>query len=374
MRIALLHESWMSSGAARCALDLHAALRRCHDVLFLPPDGVKGTPSSTLDALARFKPEVVNCHAFYNELPYGILSGISRLYPTCFTVHDPRPIGTLESVCWECAHNAWCVNCPLAGSSIPKPWNWYARRRLASRIAHWRCSPDLVMISPSQWLAGRLAEQELRRFRIETIPNGIDMGKFRPAPACRDRFGLPAGVPVLLHLAVPAEPWTVNDRKGLPYLADAFVNAVLPRFPSAVLAVAGERVVPNHPNVKPLGHVAQQDLPDLLRACDIFVSATLADNLPYTIIEAMACGKPVVAFAVGGVPEQIVDGQTGRLTPPKDAAALGEALLDLLSSEGKLAAFGRAARLRAEQLYSIDGFVARYETLYAEMAARRAAP
>src|SRR5262249_15436514 len=141
--------------------------------------------------------------------------------------------------------------------------------RIVKRIAHARCARDLTIVAPSKWMAHRLAEQELRRFSIRTIPNGIDLEKFSPGPASRERFGLPPDVPVILHIAAGEKHWIVNDRKGLPYLAEAFIETVVPRFPSAILAVAGERLVPNHPNVRPIGKVAQDDLPDLFRSSDI---------------------------------------------------------------------------------------------------------
>jgi glycosyltransferase involved in cell wall biosynthesis len=370
MRIAIVHETWESSGAARCARDLEKLLRQRHEVMFFPrmSGGIKETPASLFQGLANFSPDVVNCHSFYTDLPYSILAELSKRYPVCYTVHDPRPIGTFDTPCWDCTQNDWCMRCPMVSSRFPKPWNWFARRRIASRLCHWRCAPDLVMIAPSQWLADRLALQELRRFRIETIPNGVDLDRFSPAAPVRERFGLPSDGPVLLHLAVPDEPWTVNDRKGLPYLTEAFVEHVLPRIPSATLAVAGERVAPNHPSVRPLGRVRQENLPDLLRSVDVFVAATLADNLPYTVMEAMACGTPVVAFAVGGVPEQIVNGETGVLTPPRNARALGEAIATLLATPERMAEFGRNARRRAEQLYPMNAFVGRYEALFAQMA------
>jgi glycosyltransferase involved in cell wall biosynthesis len=373
MRIAIVHEAWQFSGAARCALDLDRELRARHDVEYFPrtPAGIAESPEAIFLGLAEFAPDVVNCHSFWGNLPYSSLARLSRLYPVCFTVHDPRPIGTFETPCWECSHNAWCVRCPMVGGRLPKPWNWFARERIVKRLCHARCAANLTIVAPSKWMADRLANQELRRFSIRTIPNGIDLEKFSPGPAVRERFGLPPDVPVLLHIAAGEKQWVVNDRKGLPYLAEAFIESVLPRFPSAVLAVAGERLVPNHPNVRPVGKVTQDDLPDLLRSSDVFVSATLADNLPYTVLEAMGCARPVVAFCVGGVPEQIVDGQTGLLTPPRDAGPLGAALVSLLSAPDRLAAMGRAGRQRAEQVYGMDTFVARYEGLYRELSARR---
>ncbi|HEY5811887.1 MAG TPA: hypothetical protein VIT23_04450 [Terrimicrobiaceae bacterium] len=107
-----------------------------------------------------------------------------------------------------------------------------------------RCPKGLRIVAPSEWMAGRLREQELNKFSITTIPNGIDLNHFRPVASNRTKFGLPEGRPVILHVAY-AGAWEINPRKGLRHLAEAFVNHIAPRFPSAVLAVAGEAYVPN---------------------------------------------------------------------------------------------------------------------------------
>lgn len=226
----------------------------------------------------------------------------------------------------------------------------------------------MAVVTPSEWMASRLKNQELKRFRFVTIPNGIDLERFRPLSSDRAKYNLPTDAIVLLHLAWHAGPWAINHRKGLQYLAEAFVKYVVPHFPSAVLAVAGESFAPNHPNVRPLGMIEQEELPSLLSSVDIFVLPTLADNFPYTILEAMACGKAVVASCVGGVPEQVVDGETGFLVPSRDSSKLGEALIRLLSDPKKIMEFGKAGRYRAERLFAMPKFIQTYEALFEKLA------
>jgi glycosyltransferase involved in cell wall biosynthesis len=371
LRIAIVHELW-EAGASRCARDLERELGPRHDVRFFPRDRTD-TAGRILAELRSFRPDVVHCHSFYGDLPYSFLGRASRRYPTCFTVHDPRPIGTMHVACWECDRNTWCLRCPL----LPGPWrkvvsNPYLKQRLRKRLEHLRCGSDLRVVSPSQWLRRRLARQELGRFDLRCIPYGIDLGRFRPVPDARQRLGLPRDVPLALHVAAFEQAGRYSQRKGLKDLAEAFQGHVLPRVPGAVLAVAGEDVAPNRPWVRPLGQIAQETLPIWLSAADVFVTATLADNLPYTVLEAMGCGRPVVATAVGGIPEQVVDGQTGRLVPPHDVAALGEALVALLSDPGLRRSYGAAGRARAEEIFEMSRFVGAYESLYAEMARPRA--
>jgi glycosyltransferase involved in cell wall biosynthesis len=367
MRIAFINQRW-GAGAARCVMDLHDRLGARHEVLYFPREGVQETPLTILEALKAFQPDVVNCHSYYGEQPYNLLAEISHLYPVCYTVHDPRPIGTMEVVCWQCDRNTSCLRCPMVRTRWQKIFqNPFFAERLRKRITHLRCRGDMQVVSPSRWLAERLEQQELRRFQIHAIPNGVDLEYFKPRAPERERFGLPRDATILLHVAWHLG-WQVNDRKGLPLLAEAFIQHIAPRYPNAILAVAGENFVPNHPQVRPLGMVEQKDLPHLLAASDLYISATLADNLPYTVTEAMAAGKAVVASNVGGIPEQVVDGLNGRLVPPKDAGALASAILDLIGNPELLSAYGKASRRRAEELFGMDAFISAYENLFLKMA------
>ena len=86
MRIAFVHEIW-NAGASRCVHDLERELSACHEVTFFPCEGFN-TADLILDGLSSVCPDVVSCHSFYSNLPYSFLPRVSRLYPTCFTVHD----------------------------------------------------------------------------------------------------------------------------------------------------------------------------------------------------------------------------------------------------------------------------------------------
>jgi glycosyltransferase involved in cell wall biosynthesis len=371
MRIAIIHELW-GAGAARCAQDLRRELGRAHEICYFPRSDSHETVEKILDELARFRPDVVNCHSFYGNLPYGFLSIVSQLYATCFTVHDPRPIGTLQAECWACDENATCRRCPLLGSA----WrqflrNPYYRQRKEKRDVHKRCPTSMQVVAPSRWMMNRLEAQELSRFRLRHIPYGIDLDHFKPIPDSRAAFGLPADQPIILFSAWYETKRAVGVRKGLADLATAFLEHVLPEIPNAILAVAGESFVPNHPNVRPLGLVPLERLPQLLSATDVYVLPTLADNLPYTVLEAMGCAVPVVATNVGGIPEQIVDGETGFLVPPAKPAELGSAVLNTLSNPRRAKLMGASGRSRADALYSMGSFVSAYERVFQELTESR---
>jgi glycosyltransferase involved in cell wall biosynthesis len=367
MRIAIVHEMW-GAGAARCAQDLCGELRKRHDVSYFPRSS-DDSAAEIEKELSRLRPNIVHCHSFYGSLPYESLSDIANLYPTCFTVHDPRPIGTMDVTCWNCIENATCRRCPLLGSAwrqlLRNPY--YQQRRLKRRV-HKRCPATMQVVAPSLWMAGRLKATELSRFSIRHIPNGIDLVHFTYHSNARAEFGLPIDRPVILFSAWHEGFRNIGRRKGLADLAEAFTTHIVSVMPGAVLAVAGESFVPNHPNVRPLGLVTIDRMPRLLSAVDVYVLPTLADNFPYVVLEAMACGLPVVATYVGGIPEQIKHGENGLLVPAGQPAAIGAAVLEILSDPGRAKAMGAKSRARAEALYSMEAFVGAYERLFEELA------
>jgi glycosyltransferase involved in cell wall biosynthesis len=219
-------------------------------------------------------------------------------------------------------------------------------------------------------MARRLKAHELGRFKIHHVPNGLDCEQFKPVPDARAVAKLPQGVPIILHVA-QSRAWSMTERKGLRFLADAFITHVLPAYPNALLVVVGEGAVPNHRSVFPAGPATQEELPAYYSSSDVFVAPTLADNLPYTVMEAMACGVPVVGSAVGGVPEQIEDGVTGILVPKAEPAPLGAALVRLLQDRETLKRMGMAGRRRVLEQFDMSQFAQKYEEIFLRAASRR---
>ncbi|MBI2835569.1 MAG: glycosyltransferase [Acidobacteria bacterium] len=318
MKLAIINEAYQG-GATRCARALVSGLQGKHQIRYFP----EGTPEpigQVLSALTAYQPDVVHCHSYYGRLPYYSLALVSRRYPTCFTPHDPRPIGTFHETCWDCSRHRTCFHCPLLPAHLRYSGllNSYFRLRSYKRLVHRLTHSSLRLIAPSKWLKARLEMTELGRFEVHHIPNGVDTTRFARVVGARPLLGLPDDRKIILHVAYAGKPWTSVRRKGMTYLADAFVSLVLPRYPDALLVIVGEGLVPNHPNVRPMASVSNERLAAYYSAADVYVLATVADNLPYTVLEAMACETPVVASRVGGIPEQVEDGTTGLLVPPRD--------------------------------------------------------
>jgi glycosyltransferase involved in cell wall biosynthesis len=109
------------------------------------------------------------------------------------------------------------------------------------------------------------------------------------------------------------------------------------------------------------------------QAADVYVHAARADTFPNTILEAQACGTPVVATAVGGIPEQIDDGRTGLLVPPGDAAALAERIARLLGDNDLRARLGEQAAADARDRFDLNRQADTYLDWYRDLVERHAA-
>lgn len=196
------------------------------------------------------------------------------------------------------------------------------------------------------------------------IPNGVDLDRYAPRRGSRatDR-------PVWAAVAA------LRPDKNHVDLVRAWAGVVAVH-PGATLLIVGdgpsradiERTVSDAglgESVKLLGR--REDVADILGSVDGVVSASVDEALPTALIEAAACGLPVVAADAGGTREIVADGVTGRVVPVRDVAALTEALLGTIGDPGRAAQFGAAGRARVEEKYSMTAWVDRLELLYEEV-------
>lgn len=369
LRIAIVNERW-TAGATRCARDLQRALEKRHTVLYYPEQGTAAT-QDPLAALKEFRPDVVHLHSFYGDLPYPFLASVAMQYPTVFTLHDPRPIGDIMLSCWSCEEYRTCFKCPLVGrlKRYTVLRHEYYLRRLQKRRVHSRLPDNTTIVCVSDWMRRRVMKTELARLRVEQIHNGIDLNLFRRDASARATLRLPTDAKILAFVAHHSG-WTVDERKGGHILARALAEIVIPRFPDLIVLAVGGGMIPNLPNVRPIGYVSPENVTRYYSAADVFVAPSLADNLPYTVLEAMGCEVPVVASRVGGIPEEVEDNQTGRLFATGSWQELGAALISMLANPEKAAAMGQAGRKRAEDLFERSSFVGKYESLFASLTTR----
>jgi teichuronic acid biosynthesis glycosyltransferase TuaC len=215
---------------------------------------------------------------------------------------------------------------------------------LAGADALFACSQGLAR-DAAQWASEGLARP------LEVIYIGIDADRFSPGPQwdARQRLGLPQKRKILLSVG------TTIAAKGWPELLDAFVEVAGDGWHLAaagsqrgagdldLVAEAARRGIGER--FTWLGLVPPERMPDLYRAADAFALASHNEGLSNALLEAMACGLPVLATEVGGHAEVITDGESGRLVPPRSPRELNAALRSLLSEEA--ISWGAEARKRA---------------------------
>jgi len=216
--------------------------------------------------------------------------------------------------------------------------------------------------------------------RRDLICNGVDARRFRPREGARQTVdGFPFDAPDLCVIGTVGRLQAVKDQVGL---VEAFGQlAARPDCGHVRLVIVGEG--PQRAQVEAAvaaSGVADKiwlagergDVAELMRGFDVFALPSLAEGISNTVLEAMACGLPVVATAVGGNPELVLDGATGALVPTGDRKALAHALQAYVTDTGRTRAHGEAARGRIEASFSLDGMVGRYDALYRKMLERAA--
>ncbi len=228
----------------------------------------------------------------------------------------------------------------------------------------------LVFSACSRWLADLARRSPLLcGQRVECIPNPIDTEFFSPASRreARKRLGLPEDKHLILFVA-----YKVTDpNKGIDYLRQA-VTLLKEKHPevaskTVVVTVGREAEQLKETMDVPVFAVEYVSNPDVMlsfyRAADVLAMPTLMDNLPNTIVEAMACGVPCVGFRVGGLPQMINHGGNGFLADYKNSDSLAQGIYDLLSSPD-YERFSTTARQSAIDNYSEESVANRYKALY----------
>jgi glycosyltransferase involved in cell wall biosynthesis len=320
--------------------------------------------------LTAVKPDVINIHNLHLGQWSPELIGVAAEHgPTVCTLHDTW------TFTGRCVFPGPCVRyvdgcsdaCPTADEypALPRAEiraAWESRRSILSRHA-------MAAVSPSAWLAQTAARGLWRTQPIFEIPNPIDLERFSPFDrrAAKVALGIPADDPVLFACASELS----SPRKGIRLLFDALasrlagegrVHLILAGLPVAVPSL--DAVV-----VHRFGYVEHDRLRAILfNAADVFVHPAIADNAPLTVVESLSCGTPVVAFPVDGLPETVIDGETGWRAREVSSAALRESLDQAFADVRAGRDLRASARAFAERRYRPADVAAQYLSVFRHVA------
>jgi len=220
-----------------------------------------------------------------------------------------------------------------------------------------------MVTATSHELAGQT--QKFTKNQVNHIPFGVDIDFWKPSLVNKTEKKLTIGIVKKL------EPYY-----GVEYLIKAF-HLVLKNFSNVRLVIIGDgsekKRLENltaelkiNDYVEFLGLINHKDLPDYYRNIDIFVVPSLTESFGVVVVEAASCGLPVIASNVNGLPETVIDGETGFLVPPQNPQIIAEKILYLINNSDIRKRMGRAARTFVEEYYVWEKNAALMEKLYLE--------
>lgn len=351
LRIAQVSASNAMGGAERIAMDLHAAHRAAgFDATLHVGDLTGNTPG-----VSRFSPDTIgaaadvlhlhNLHGGYFDI--RLLRSLCQRLPTVVTLHDE----------WlYTAGPTYQTRSP----TLVQRWRRWRRQRL---LRHAR----LHLATPSRWIMDRAAAAmpgDAIAGR-QVIANGVDPDAFHPptnAERCsaRSRLGLERNAPVVLFVAHNAHQHPFKD------LSTVLAAIRLLQHPAHLLVAGtpGDTQPLGHSDVRYLSHLDDAKMLDAYHAADLCLHAAAADNFPNVVLEAMACGLPVIATDVGGIGEQVVENQTGRLVAARDSAAMARHASRLLADPAERQRLGQAAVQQVTQHFTLARQAAAYRMFY----------
>lgn len=296
--------------------------------------------------------------------------------PLAWTLHDMNPFTGgchYDGGCGKFASS--CGACPELSSSVEADLSREVHARKMRSLAGLR-DDQLQIVCLSEWMKREVERSSLLgRFATHMIPNSLNTDVFAPWDKATSRamHGLPQDAKIVLFVAEVAD----SARKGFDELNKAVAELEAKREEERFFVVSIGR---NKPRLTArirhihLGSISNtRHLALAYSAADLFVIPSLQDNLPNTVLEAHACGVPVVGFDVGGIPDMVVPGETGLLAPPGDTKAFGQAMLRLLLDDAARRRMGETARGRVVERNRPDVQAAAYQTLYESMLAKRSA-
>jgi len=318
-------------------------------------------------------PDILHLHNLHGDFfDLRVLPEFCRRIPVFMTLHDPWLLSG------HCAHSFDCERWKTGCGACPG-LTFYPEIRNDATAFNWRrkaqiyAASRLYVATPSRWLMNRVAQSMLfpgvQEARV--IPNGVDLSVFHPSrkSALRSRLGLSRDSQVVLYVAAGGRSNPFKDFITMRHAAELCAQAT--SHSNIVFIGLGEDGPVERIGSSEFRYVPYQlnkyEVAAYYQAADVYVHSAKVDTFPSTVLEAMACGTPVVATRVGGVSEQVADGKTGFLVPPADVVAMANAILCLLGdNQLRREMSAQGAELAASQ-FGLDRMVDSYLDWYHEI-------
>ena len=315
--------------------------------------------------------QLYNIHG--NYFSFTALSKISKYKTIIWRLSDMWPVTGHCAYSYDC--EKWrigCGECPYIDEypelkTDTTKYLWKLKKMNSDKIK------NMVIVVPSLWIKN-IAEQSpiLNKFKVFYIPNGVDTDIFNQKykNEAKQKYNISKDSKVVLFIA---EQLNADRRKGGEYLVKALnsLNESLKK--NIVLLMIGKEEMTNcgiDKNIKiyKAGYINNDmDLASLYQAADIMVLPTLADNLPNTILESMACGTPVVAFNVGGIPEIVKHKVTGYLAELKSVNDLKNGIEKLLIDDDLRVNLSKQSVILINNNFKLKNEVKGYIELYKQI-------
>ena len=334
-------------------------------------------PATTrLVELVQTRPEIIhahNLHGGYFDL--RALPRLGKIAPVILTLHDEWAFTGHCAYTFGCGRwESGCGRCPYletfpAIERDATAYNLKRKHEIYSRS-------QFYLAAPSSWLLNKAIRSILHPGIIEArlIPNGADLAVFKPKNriVARNELGLERESDVVLFVGNRTRS---NPFKDYTVMEDAVKRvAAQSNGRKIVFLCIGEKSEDRVIGPATFRFIEFQIDPvkmaSYYQAADVYLHAAKADNAPLVIIEAQACGAPVVATAVGGIPELIEDGNTGFLVPLGDSNAMAERILEILLNDRLRECMSKNAAELARRRYNIQQQVESYLNWYMEILER----
>jgi glycosyltransferase involved in cell wall biosynthesis len=317
--------------------------------------------------------DIINLHWAAEFQSVETISNLLKtVKPVVWTLHDENPYtGGCHYTAGCTKYQADCIDClQLKDNRYQIPFY-----NLKNKINLW--NKNLTIVTPSKWLAECARKSRVfKDLRVEVIPNSLETDIFKPKAKdlAKKELGLDTQLITLLFGAYTGH----EKRKGFAKLLDTMKHCLKYKEFKDLVKKKGIKILTFGPpqveleklaiEIESIGYIDDNEkLSTIYSAADIFILPSLEDNLPNTMLEAMACGTPVVSFEVGGMPDMITNGITGYMAPPFDVKTFGEIIIKIIFSKDERKQMELNCRQLIEKKFKLQDQAENYLALFEDL-------